>query len=251
MATKAPSIFVRNAFLSYENIVLFEKLNFHLPAGKWTCLLGQSGVGKTTLLRMIAGLMSHSSEVFKADITCDNQLPLNTQITYHAQQDCLLPWFNSLNNALLGHKLRGKNSENILSQAKELFQWVGLSNAMEKYPRQLSGGMRQRVALIRTLLENKPVILMDEPFSGLDTITRFELQTLSAKLLKNRTVLWVTHDPMEALRLADDIYILSGQPATLKKTIFLNTPTPRDPADPELIKYQGAIFKALVEATKL
>ncbi len=251
MTTKAPSIFVHNAFLSYEKVVLFEKLNLHLLAGKWTCLLGPSGVGKTTLLRMIAGLMNSPTEVFKAGITCDTLFPLSTQIAYHAQQDSLLPWLNSLDNALLGSRLRGENSAKALIQAKNLFQSVGLVDSIKKYPRQLSGGMKQRVALIRTLLENKPVILMDEPFSALDTITRFQLQTLSAQLLRNRTVLWVTHDPMEALRLADEIYILAGKPAILKKIISLNTPAPRDPGDRQLIEHQITIFKALTKAKAL
>ena len=251
MITKAPSIIIENASLSYENVILFERLNMRLPAGKWTCLLGPSGVGKTTLLRMIAGLMNNSHEVFKGNITCDNLFPLNQQIAYHAQQDSLLPWLNSLDNTLLGNRLRGEHSAKILTHAHELFRLVGLTDAMKKYPRQLSGGMRQRVALIRTLLENKPIILMDEPFSALDTITRFELQTLSAELLKDHTVLWVTHDPMEALRLADDIYILAGKPAALKKAISLNTPAPRNPGDIELMTYQTTLFKELTKAKAL
>ena len=108
--------------------------------------------------------------------------------------------------------------------------------------------MRQRVTLVRTLLEDKPIVLMDEPFSALDAITRFQLQTLAAELLKNRTVFLVTHDPLEALRLADEIYILSGKPATLHLAARLTTSTPRDPANPEFLDYQATLFHDLTRA---
>lgn len=247
----APAIFIRNAYLSYDGIVLFDKLNLTLAAGKFTCLLGPSGVGKTALLRLIANLIppaQSSNEIFHGSIYCDNQKPLSDQVAYLAQNDLLLPWFNALNNALLGARLRGNQSTELERKAKKLFHQVGLSNAENKYPRQLSGGMRQRVALVRTLLENKSIVLMDEPFSSLDTITRFELQTLTAELLKNRTVFLVTHDPLEALRLADEIYILSGQPATLKLVTKLQSITPRDPSDPFVMQHQAELFHALTQA---
>jgi len=245
MPANAPTLFIRNAYLSYDGVVLFHDFNLTLPANKLTCILGPSGVGKTTLLRLIAGLItsnSGSTEVFSGEIGG------NKNIVYMAQQDCLLPWLTALDNALLGPKLRGEKLEFPRQQAKALLAQVGLASAENKYPRQLSLGMRQRVALVRTLLEDKPVVLMDEPFSALDAITRFQLQTLAAELLKNRTVLLVTHDPVEALRLADDIYILSGQPATLHLAVGLTTPAPRDPAAPEFIQYQATLFHELTEA---
>jgi putative hydroxymethylpyrimidine transport system ATP-binding protein len=129
-----------------------------------------------------------------------------------------------------------------------LFSQAGVKNAQYKYPRQLSGGMRQRVALIRTLLEDKPIVLMDEPFASLDTITRFELQNVASNLLKNRTVFLVTHDPLEALRLADDIYILAGQPANLTLFAEFNTTTPRDLTHPDILLNQALLFNALAQA---
>jgi putative hydroxymethylpyrimidine transport system ATP-binding protein len=246
MKHDTPIVNIRDAYLSYDGVVLFDNLNLSLFPNRFTCLLGPSGVGKTTILKLIAGLINankNSKEIFHGEITCDTH-----QIAYLAQQDCLLPWLTAFDNALLGMKLRKEKSAITRQHAKELFAKLGLTAALKKYPQQLSGGMRQRVALIRTLLEDKPIVLMDEPFSSLDAITRFELQTLASQLLKNKTVLFITHDPLEALRLADDIYILSGQPASLHLAAQPKTITPRNPADPVFIQYQAALFHELTEA---
>jgi len=249
----APTISLNNVFLSYHNEVIFNHLNLTISPGKFTCLLGPSGIGKSTLLKLIAGLIpyNNSSAVFRGHIHCDHKIPLTKQIAYMAQTDLLQPWFTALDNALLGHRLRGSMSNLLIAQAKKLFIQAGLQGAEKKFPHQLSGGMRQRVALIRTLLEEKSVVLMDEPFSAVDTITRYQLQTLAAELLKNRTVLFVTHDPLEALRLADDIYILSGQPAQLEKILELENPAPRDFNNRELMKHQATLFHALTRAKEI
>ncbi len=249
----APAIHIKNAFLAFRDTVLFDNLNLDLSAGKMTCLLGPSGIGKSTLLRLIANIITpetaHQEKItIRATITCDNHLPLSQQVAYMAQTDLLLPWLSALDNVLLGARLRGTLSSVDFERAKDLFQQVGLANAINQFPNELSGGMKQRVALARTLFENKPVVLMDEPFSALDTITRYKLQTLAADLLKNRTVLFITHDPVEALRLADEIYIMSGQPATLHAPLELKTPTPRDAGETGLIQLQT---KLLQELTRL
>lgn len=227
------------AHLAYDAHVLFDGLDFTLTAGKLTCLLGPSGIGKTSLLRLIAGLIPPTS------------FGIDRQIAYMAQSDLLLPWFTALDNVLIGARLRGDFSTDMIARARHLLEKVGLHHAEKKYPRQLSGGMRQRVALVRTLLEEKPIVLMDEPFSAVDAVTRFELQTLAAELLKHRTVLLVTHDPLEALRLADNIYVLSGKPATLELAVQLHTAAPRDLNDQELIRHQGTLFDALVRAKEI
>lgn len=246
----SPSIDIRHAFLAYNNTILFDDLNLTLAGGKWTCLLGPSGVGKTTLLRMIANLVSKNTK-FSGAITTDSNQPLFQQISYMAQTDLLMPWFTALDNALISARLNNAISPELLAYAKELFLKVGLKNVIYKYPKELSLGMRQRVALVRILLQDKPIVLMDEPFSALDAITRFQLQSLAAELLKDKTVLFVTHDPMEALRLADEIVILSGMPATLNLKMKLLTPKPRDPSDPELISHQAELFHALIAAKEL
>jgi putative hydroxymethylpyrimidine transport system ATP-binding protein len=245
----SPAVYIKNASLTFDNVLLFDHLNLTLDACKFTCLLGPSGVGKTTLLRMLAGLIASSAkEQLHADISCDNQIPPDHQVAYHAQHDLLLPWLSARDNALLGARLRGTLCASTEEAVERLFKQTGLSGAEYKYPHQLSGGMRQRVALVRTLLENKPIVLMDEPFSALDTITRFQLQELAVDLLKNRTVLFVTHDPFEALRIADTIYVLSGKPATLQLACALSSPTPRQPSDPLLQKEHIHLFQLLTEA---
>lgn len=245
-----PTVIINQAYLAYEGSILFNNLNMTLKSGKWTCLLGPSGVGKTTLLRMIAGLVSPNTQ-FTGKIDSDNTLPLSQQISYMAQTDLLMPWLNTLDNTLFHSRLLHQTTAAEIEQAKKLLIQVGLKDALHKFPHQLSGGMRQRVALVRTLLQEKPIVLMDEPFSSVDAITRLQLQNLAAELLKSRTVLLVTHDPMEALRLGDEIYILSGQPATLSLQIKLNTPAPRDPASPELIAHQAELFHALLQAKQV
>ena len=136
----------------------------------------------------------------------------------------------------------------MMEQAISLLQKVGLKHALHLYPHQLSGGMRQRVALVRTLMENKPVILMDEPFSALDAITRYQLQDLASELLQNKTVLFVTHDPNEALKLSHEIFIMQGRPATLKSIITLTSKIPRELFDEKMIKLQSSLFHELTKA---
>lgn len=245
-----PNIFIRHAYLAYNHVELFSDLNLTFSAGKWSCLLGPSGVGKSTLLRMIADLVSDQTQ-FRGEITCDNGLPLAQQISYMAQTDLLMPWLSALDNALLHARMQNQVTSDLLVRARDLLIQVGLKNSLHKFPNELSGGMRQRVALVRTLLQDKPIVLMDEPFSALDAITRYQLQTLAATLLNNHTVVLVTHDPVEALRLGDEIYILAGQPATLDLQVQLSTPIPRDPTDPELIRHQAELFHALVQAKEM
>lgn len=253
MKKTSPVISLSDICLTYGDDTLFHQLNLTLPAGRFTCLLGASGIGKTTLLNLIAGLIpAHiPGEIFNGQLRADNNVPITKQVAYMAQTDLLQPWFNALDNALIGYRLRGSLPKKIVSQAKKLFSLVGLNGAEKKFPYQLSGGMRQRVALIRTLLEEKPIVLMDEPFSAVDTITRFQLQTLAADLLKNRTVLLVTHDPLEALRLASDIYLLSGKPAQLNRIIQMESETPRDMDNPEVIQHQATLFHALMRAKEV
>jgi putative hydroxymethylpyrimidine transport system ATP-binding protein len=255
----SPAVFIRHAHLEFCSNILFDDLNLTLPAGKVTCLLGASGIGKSTLLRLIANLITpeisaRENTQLSADISADNNIPLREQIAYMAQSDLLLPWLSVLDNTLLGATLRqvGRHERARLKTiAENLLKEVGLGNVLHSYPRQLSGGMRQRVALVRTLMENKPIVLMDEPFSSLDTLTRLKLQNLTARLLQNRTILLVTHDPMEALRLADEIHVMAGVPATLRAPIKLNGATPRDPASPALLKLQAQLLRELTNAQEV
>ena len=237
----APKIVIQQLHATYGRHVLFDNLNITFESNRCSCLLGKSGVGKSTLLKLIAGLIPSQ----QGRIHCDNNQSLSQQIAYMAQTDLLLPWYSVLDNVLISTRLRGKISSDARHAAKTLLEKVGLTHASHKFPYQLSGGMRQRAALVRTLLTDKPILLMDEPFSSVDAITRFQLQTLLSEFLKNRTTLLVTHDPLEALRLADDIYILKGEPAKLHKIITLTSPAPREFSNSEILQQQENLFHLL------
>lgn len=245
--TSIPRVSIQNAFLAFNQTVLFQNLNLELKTNEWTCLLGPSGIGKSSLLRLIANLHLPKTEAH-ASIVCDLDGPLANHIAYMGQSDALLPWLTALDNVLLGSRLRHNKTAHDTENANQLLELVGLSHAKKLYPHELSGGMKQRVAIARTLFENKPIILMDEPFTSLDTVTRYKLQDLAVTLLKNRTVFFITHDPLEALRLADEIYIMSGKPATIHRPINLYSPTPRSLGTTEMMKLEAALFSELVNA---
>lgn len=236
------AIQIQNASLRFQQRLLFQNLSLNIPAGQVTCILGASGVGKSSLLRLVAGLAPAECS---AQLVASDQKPLQDRVAYMAQQDLLLPWATVLDNVVIGDRLRGQKPR--FERAKELLQQVGLEKVLALRPAQLSGGMRQRVALARTLFEDKPIVLMDEPFSALDAVTRHRLQALAAELLKNKTVLLVTHDPLEALRLGQRILILAGTPATWVYSLELNTPTPRDIKDPQLLVLQAELLQRLLQ----
>lgn len=235
MNVETTTIKLINASLNYGTKIIYAHLDLSIMAGDWVGLLGPSGIGKSSLLRTIAGLIPgypHS----------------NLDIAYMGQTDLLLPWLKVIDNATLNLKLRShtRAEQKILREkAIMLLEQVGLGASLNDYPATLSGGMRQRVALVRTLLENKPIILMDEPFSALDAITRHKLQHLAVTLLTGKTVFFITHEPTEALRIANKIYIMQGTPATLKCVAHLSSETPRSLLDPELIKLQAQLFEEL------
>jgi putative hydroxymethylpyrimidine transport system ATP-binding protein len=239
----AVGVSIRQARLTFDGAAVFDGLDFSLPAGRWTCLLGPSGVGKTTLLRLIAGLAVPESPT---EVAAEDGRPLAGRVAYMAQQDLLLPWLGALDNVLVGSRLRGERIGPALTdRARELLDKVGLGDRLRARPAELSGGMRQRVALARTLMEDRPVVLMDEPFSALDAITRLRLQELAARLLAGRTVLLVTHDPLEALRLGHGIHVMSGQPALIGPAMAPAGPPPRPPDDPDLLAGQADLLRLL------
>jgi len=229
----ATALSVRGLHLALGGRELFADLDLDLPAGRWTCLLGPSGAGKTSLLRLIAGLVPGRPALVEG-------------AAYMAQQDLLLPWLGVLDNLVLGYRLR--NQPPPFDAARALLARMGLTEAAHLRPAELSGGMRQRAALARTLLEDRPVVLMDEPFSAVDAVTRLKLQTLAAEMLAGRTVLLVTHDPLEALRLGHRIHVLAGRPARLSEPLIPPGPPPRDAADPRVLALQAELLRRLEAA---
>ena len=242
----APRVSLEDARLVHDRTVLFDGLSLDLAAGRWTVLLGPSGVGKTTLLRLLAGLDTGA----EARISDGDGADLTGRIGYLAQRDLLLPWLTILENTVLGARLRGENGADARALAETLLRRAGLGDATGLLPSACSGGMRQRAALVRTLVENRPVVLMDEPFSALDAITRLQLQDLAADLLAGKTVLLVTHDPLEALRLGHRIHVMTGRPARIGDALVPDGVPPRQADDPAVMQMQARLLSRLSEAAR-
>jgi putative hydroxymethylpyrimidine transport system ATP-binding protein len=223
---------MRNARIAFGERLVADRLTIDFAAGRTTCLLGRSGVGKTSLLRWLAGLLPGTARA--------------APVAYMAQRDLLLPWLPVLENVLLGYRLRGeRHTAAIETRARAILRDVGLGERLADRPETLSGGMRQRAALARTLCEDRSVVLMDEPFSHLDAVTRLELQDLAARLLAGRTVVMVTHDPLEALRLGHEVRVLSGTPFAAGPPLVPAGTPPRDPADPAMLALQAKLIAEL------
>ncbi|MBL4740314.1 MAG: ABC transporter ATP-binding protein [Sneathiella sp.] len=228
------------ANISYNDQIILENIKLNLEPGKTTCLLGPSGVGKTSILKTIAGFLALSPA---SSIETSDGDPLQGRISYMDQSDLLLPWASSLDNVLISARLKGERPD--FDKANQLLDQVGLQDKKQAIPAELSGGMKQRVALARTLMDDSPLVLVDEPFSALDAITRHRLQGLFAKMLHNRTVLMITHDPMEALRIGHHIFVLSGNPVLLSPDLKMTGAVPRDPASETLRQRYELILSML------
>ncbi|MDX8355514.1 ABC transporter ATP-binding protein [Cognatiyoonia sp. IB215182] len=240
--TDAPGVTLQGG-ASINGAPLFAPLVLSLNAGEWTCLLGGSGVGKSTLLRLISGLATGAK--FDGSVTASDALPVADRVAYMAQDDLLLPWATVRQNVQLGSRLRGEDTDT--GRLARILSQVGLTDHAGKKPGALSGGQRQRVALARTLMEDKPIILLDEPFSSLDAQTRSAMQELTVDVLRGQTVLIVTHDPAEAARLGQSIFVL--RPAGVQRFPHPTSPIPRPIDDLQTLECQAALLKLLREGS--
>ena len=223
--------------------LLFDTLTLPLRSGEWTALLGPSGSGKSTLLRLIASLPVAAE--FDGKVEADDQHDLSDRIGYMAQQDLLLEWATVRDNITIGSRLRGETCPP--DKLSDIINAVGLNDKSEKRPCELSGGQRQRVALARTLMEDRSVILLDEPFSALDARTRTDMQDLAVSHLVDRTVLLVTHDPGEAVRLCNHIYLL--QDNSLIKAQSLSGPFPKPVDNSDALALQAKLLLQIRSGT--
>lgn len=225
----APGMEMRGGEVAFGGNVVFRNIDVRLPAGKTVALLGRSGCGKTSLLRLLAGLPPTSQKdniVWRGDIRLTDGHDRNGAVTLMEQSNPLLPWVSALENVTIGSRLRGETPER--ERALALLDCVGLRERSDARITTFSGGMKQRVALARALYEPCSIVLMDEPFASLDAITRWRLQHRAVEMLSGRTCLLVTHDPLEALRMGDEIMLLKGAPACLETIPVPDTPTPRN-----------------------
>jgi NitT/TauT family transport system ATP-binding protein len=211
-------------------------LNFHIAEGELVTIVGPSGAGKSTILSMLAQVEPPTEGRFtlRGQVVLDAAHPvlrpgLDCQIGYVTQDDNLLPWRNLRDNILFPLEIQGRLDDAGRQKAQELMKTVGLEGYESYYPHQLSGGMRKRAALIRTLVYDPPIILMDEPFGALDAETRALLQADLQRLcaVKRKTILFVTHEIAEAVALGDRVLVLDRAPAHVAADHVVNLPRPR------------------------
>ncbi len=245
---------VKNISKKYQNkkdeILALENVNFRIKEGEFVSIIGPSGCGKSTLLSIIAGLEDKTTgEIY---IEGERIEGVSSKIGYMLQRDCLLEWRSIWNNTLLGLELKGKINKENIEYVKELLKKYNLYDFKDKYPSELSGGMRQRVALIRTLAVKPKILLLDEAFSALDSQTRIMVTNDIYSILRkeNITALMVTHDISEAISMADRVLVLSKRPGTIKdihKIDFeIENRTPINTREsPKFSKYFNTLWKEL------
>ena len=225
-----------------------EQLSLSVAPGEFVALLGPSGSGKSTLFNIIAGLeLPDYGQVRLDGVTLAGQRGL---VAYMPQRDALLPWRSVLENATLAAEVQGGDLRALREQALALLPPFGLAGFGGSLPSQLSGGMRQRAALLRTVLWQRQVMLLDEPFGALDALTRAQLQQWLLQLWEqlDRSILLVTHDVEEAVLLADRVYVLTPRPGKVALELPITLPRPRPysiVATPEFARYKQTLLQAL------
>ena len=244
---------VRDATKTYRvsrhsSVSALDGLSMTADVGEFVVLVGPSGCGKSTLLNIIAGLdePDAGSVALNGDAT---RRRLGSSAYMH-QIDLLLPWRSVVSNATLGLEIAGVEKSVAIERASVLAERFGISDFLDHYPRSLSGGMRQRVALLRAVLPERPILLLDEPFKALDAITRSELQLWLSDVLdrSSRTTVMVTHDVEEALMLGDRVLVLSQRPGRvlLELDVDLGRPRAEDVVThPDFVDYKWQIMSAL------
>ena len=212
---------------------------------EFVTLLGPSGCGKSTLCNIVAGLIPpDSGQVLLDGVPIG---PRRGQVAYMQQKDLLLPWRRVIDNAILGLEVQGLRRAEARDEARDLLRRFGLEGFEGYYPALLSGGMRQRVALVRTLLCRKEMIVLDEPFGALDAMTRAAMRGYLVQLVEefDRTILFITHDVEEAILLSDRIYVMTARPGRVRAEIAVPLARPRDPAQETVVRTKTEITAVL------
>ena len=230
---------------------VLDRCSLEIQSGEFVSIVGPSGSGKTTLFNLIAGLMAPQH----GEVLIDGQLVAgpSAQVAYMLQKDLLMPWRTALENVTLGLEIRGVSQNTARRRGRDYLNRYGLAGFEHAYPRALSGGMRQRVALIRTLVLEPRIVLLDEPFSALDYQTRLLLESELSRIMHDAgcTTIFVTHDIEEAVSLSDRVIVLGGKPANVKSVhdIVLTTEGARTPVSgreaPEFRDYHRRIWSDL------
>lgn len=223
-------------------------VNMAVEAGSFSCIIGPSGCGKSTLFNIVAGLLAPGEGTVTSD---GRDIVLRPGfVGYMLQKDMLLPWRTIIDNVILGMEVRGVRRREAVTRAMPLLEKYGLGGFETHYPYELSGGMRQRAAFLRTLLYDRDILLLDEPFGALDAQTRLGMQSWLLDIWKDfrKTILFVTHDIDEAIYLSDDIYVFSARPGTVKAKIPVHIERPRktdDITSPEFMALKHHLLELL------
>ncbi|WP_407378579.1 ABC transporter ATP-binding protein [Methanobrevibacter sp.] len=243
------SIEIKNINKSFDgrgkNLSVLENINLNIKDGELVCLLGPSGCGKTTLLRLIAGLDHPTSGEVVANGEVVEKPSGDRAVIF--QQYSLFPWLTVLQNVTFGLEISGGSKEENIQAAERYLKSVGLLDFKDSYPHELSGGMKQRVAIIRSLLNHSPILLMDEPFSALDMQNRHKLQEQLIGVWQRfeNTIVFVTHDVDEAVYLADKIVLLDKNPGKIHEIIDVDLERPRKRESQEFLALQESIVDKL------
>jgi len=239
----APTGSRRNSNLALSNV------SFQVRPSEFVAIIGPSGCGKSTMLRIISGLLAATEGEIKLDSLPVKRVPEG--IGFLFQSDALLPWKTALENVTVGAVLAGRSRREAESESRSLLHELGLAKALDKYPAELSGGMRKRVALARTMAYEPRVFLLDEPFSALDAQTRIHVGNHFLRILERlgQTVLVVTHDIDEAIAMADRVLVMTAAPGRIAKEFVIDLPRPRDYYDsrfePGFREFQERIWEIL------
>jgi NitT/TauT family transport system ATP-binding protein len=237
---------VSKTFRENGNALLaVDDLSFGAQPGEFVCLIGPSGSGKSTIFNLITGLLKPD----QGEIVLDGEV-INGRsglVGYMPQKDLLLPWRSVLDNVILGPEIVGKPKESARTRAKDMLPLFGLEAFADAYPATLSGGMRQRAALLRTFLCERDVLLLDEPFGALDALTRREMQRwlLGVWAQFKPTILFITHDVREAVILADRVLVFTPRPGRIKRELIIDLARPRDETDPAFIRLLATLIQSL------
>jgi ABC-type nitrate/sulfonate/bicarbonate transport system ATPase subunit len=231
-------------------------VNLRIAKSEFVTLVGPSGCGKSTLFNMIAGLLppdDDGSLLFGGAPQRDGQLL--GKVSFMPQRDLLFPWRTVLDNAILALEVEGVPRKEARERARAMLPEFGLAGFANHYPHQLSGGMRQRVALMRTFLFERDLMLLDEPFGALDALTRTRMQHWLLELWARhrRTVLFITHDIDEAILLGDRVLVMTARPGTVKSETVIDLPRPRDPSvvlSPEFIRIKQRLLAEIEEESQ-
>ncbi|WP_174864395.1 ABC transporter ATP-binding protein [Duganella dendranthematis] len=239
---------VNKVFQTAEReVVALKDINLEIPQGQFVCLLGPSGCGKSTLLNAVAGFAPPSS----GSITADGKLVTapGPERGMVFQEYALFPWMTVADNVAFGLQIKGQPREQIDATVDKLLTMLSLQDFRNRYPKDLSGGMRQRVAIARVLALDSPIMLMDEPFGALDALTRRNLQDELLRIWAElkKTIIFVTHSIEEAIYLADRIVVMTYRPGTVKRDLLVELPRLRDPAAAEFNALKRELGQLVME----